>query len=160
MSRHVSSSHRSALNSLAHLSMPSERQSPPSTAVDIHEPPAGQPAPPARARRTRHLAMALVTLAVLAGAFLLSLAYPASSAQDTPDVWVTAAMRTPRNSHSLTELQDGRLLAAGGWDGTAPLASAELFDPAQRAWIPTGALSETRAYHTAARLPDGRAAVW
>ena len=111
------------------------------------------------ARRTRNLALALVTLAALAGAFLLTLAYPASSAQDAPDLWVAAAMRTPRNSHSLTELLDGRVLAAGGWDGTAPLASAEIFEPERQAWTPTGALSETRAYHTAARLPDGRVLV-
>ena len=68
-------------------------------------------------------------------------------------------MITPRNSHSLIELLDGRILATGSWDGTAPLASAELHDPARRAWLPTGTLSETRAYHTAARLPDGRVLV-
>ena len=101
-----------------------------------------------------------MTVAVAFGVvFGAMLGAPASSAQDTPDLWVTTSMLTPRNSHSLTELSDGRVLAAGGWDGAAPLASAEIFDPARRAWTPTGALSETRAYHTAARLPDGRVLV-
>ena len=43
--------------------------------------------------------------------------------------------------------------------GPRRLPTAELHDPARRAWLPTGTLSETRAYHTAARLPDGRVLV-
>ncbi len=158
MPRHTSPSQRTNPNAIPQFFIPEAPTSPPLT-VDIYDAPTAQVASACSARRTRNLALALVTLAALAGAFLLTLAYPASSAQDAPDLWVAAAMRTPRNSHSLTELLDGRVLAAGGWDGTAPLASAELFDPAQQAWRPTGALSETRAYHTAARLPDGRVLV-
>lgn len=158
MSRHPSPSHRTNPNTISPFSVPEAPKSSPLT-VDIYDAPATQVASVCSARRARHLALALLILTGLVGTLLFSLTYPVSQAQDAPDLWVTAAMRTPRNSHSLTELQDGRVLAAGGWDGIAPLASAELFDPAQRAWTLTGALSETRAYHTAARLPDGRVLV-
>ena len=162
MSRHVSSSQRSVLNFLSQLVMRADHKLSP-VAMKTCDAPAVQTAPgcgcAARAPRTRSLALALVILAGLASVFLLSLAYPASSAQDTADQWITANMITPRNSHSLIELLDGRILATGSWDETAPLASAELHDPARRAWLPTGTLSETRAYHTATRLPDGRVLV-
>lgn len=158
MSRHTSPSQRTNPNTIAQFSVSEAPKSSPLT-VDIYDAPAAQVASACCARRAHHLAMALLILAVLVGTLLFALAYPVSQAQDAPDLWVTADMRTPRNSHSLTELQDGRILAAGGWDGTAALASAELFDPVRRVWTPTGALSETRAYHTAARLPDGRVLV-
>jgi hypothetical protein len=67
------------------------------------------------------------------------------------------AMVHPRSGHTATSLRDGRILVAGGWarEGTAPLARAEVFDPA------TGAFSELNHELTvgnglAAALPDGR----
>jgi len=62
-------------------------------------------------------------------------------------------MNTVRNSHTATRLPNGRVLVAGGWDGATTLASAELYDPATKAWMPAGALREARAFHIAARLP-------
>ncbi len=41
----------------------------------------------------------------------------------------TASMAVPRISHTATLLLDGRVLVAGGCDGIAGTASAELHDP-------------------------------
>ncbi len=79
--------------------------------------------------------------------------------QATDDPWTEAVMHTPRNSHTLTLLPDGRVLAAGGWDGASPLASAELYNPATGAWQTVSPMSDTRAYPTATLLPDGRVLV-
>jgi len=59
----------------------------------------------------------------------------------------------------LTPLADGRILVAGGTDGTRFLASAELFDPTTGTWMATAPMSSPRAGHTATRLQDGRVLV-
>lgn len=71
----------------------------------------------------------------------------------------TASMATARAQHELVTLQDGSLLAIGGWDGSAPLASCERFDPATGTWAPTGSLASPRNYFTATVLGDGRVLV-
>jgi len=70
------------------------------------------------------------------------------------------AMNVARKSHTVTLLQDGRLLAAGGMDGSnQSLKSAELYDPATGRWTLTGELNEARSAHSAALLKDGRVLV-
>ncbi len=53
-------------------------------------------------------------------------------------------------------LPDGRVLVAGGNDGTTRLSSAEVFDPATNAFTPVGDMGGDRARAAAAPLPDGR----
>lgn len=70
-----------------------------------------------------------------------------------------ASMGSPRFEHSATLLDDGRILVAGGLgpaqgDGLVPLASTELYDPAADAFVQSNPLSEARANHAAALLPD------
>jgi hypothetical protein len=84
----------------------------------------------------------------------------------TVGAWtLTAPMLEPRAGHSMTVLQDGRVLVAGGhqpWanDGTGPaLASAELYDPIKGSWSPTGSMGTPRTLHASVLLPDGRALV-
>jgi hypothetical protein len=56
---------------------------------------------------------------------------------------------------TLTVLNDGRVLAAGGWDGTKRAQVAKVFDPAENAAVPTGKLITPRAEHVATLLQDG-----
>lgn len=69
---------------------------------------------------------------------------------------VTASLASPRNSHTADLLPGGRVLLAGGLNGTTALATAEIYDPADGAFSPTGSLASPRAAHTSTRLPDGR----
>lgn len=62
--------------------------------------------------------------------------------------WATA---TPLGDDLLAPV-----LFAGGFDGTAALSSAELYEPGSRTFAATGDLKDARGASAAARLPDGR----
>ena len=52
------------------------------------------------------------------------------------------------------------VLVAGGLDNTFnATASAELYNPANGTWTPTGSLNTARTNHTATLLPNGRVLV-
>lgn len=74
----------------------------------------------------------------------------------------TGAMLTSRVNATATLLADGKVLIAGGrTDGDisgtlAPLATAELYDPATGTFAPTESMSVPRFEHTATMLQDGR----
>ena len=53
-------------------------------------------------------------------------------------------------------LPGGRVLVAGGNDGTTRLSSAEVFNSATNAFTPVGDMGSDRAREAAAPLPDGR----
>lgn len=65
-------------------------------------------------------------------------------------------MSTPRASHAGVALADGRVLVAGGWDGSAATASAEIYDPKDNRWTPAGNMTAPRASGIAVRLQSGR----
>jgi hypothetical protein len=60
-----------------------------------------------------------------------------------------------RASHSATLLQDGRVLLAGGYNNTGPLATAEIYDPTTGSFTAIGNLVTPRSGHTAVLLPSG-----
>ena len=68
-----------------------------------------------------------------------------------------------RVSHTATLLSDGQVLVAGGLSGgfggdltpSDILASAELYDPANGSWSPTGSMATRRFNYSATRLSDG-----
>lgn len=70
-------------------------------------------------------------------------------------------MLEARNFYTATPLLDGTVLVAGGVGADTSdffvniLASAELYDPTTGQWTATGAMLETRIYHTATLLPGG-----
>src|SRR5207253_3188850 len=52
-------------------------------------------------------------------------------------------------------LNAGTALVAGGFDGVAAEASAELYDPTTDTWSATGSMTAFRGAHTATLLPTG-----
>jgi WD40 repeat protein len=79
---------------------------------------------------------------------------------------VTGNLNLARDSHTATLLQNGKVLIAGGTEGTlidageyVRLASAELYDPATGSWTVTGSLHTARYYHTATLLSDEKVLV-
>ena len=81
------------------------------------------------------------------------------SASGTPGPNCPGAMGTARNNGTLTLLESGKVLAAGGQPSSfgLPLASAEIYDPATGIWTPTAnAMTQSRRFHAATLLADGR----
>jgi hypothetical protein len=64
-------------------------------------------------------------------------------------------IREGRSGYSMTALEDGRAVVAGGY-GTR---TAETYDPGAGAWSLTGPMTEERHDHTATLLHDGRVLV-
>ena len=78
----------------------------------------------------------------------------------------TATMTNRRYAQTSTLLQDGAVLITGGFsfdfsacdqDGTSPaLSSAEIYDPSNGSFAPTGSMAEVRGGHTATLLTNGK----
>jgi hypothetical protein len=77
----------------------------------------------------------------------------------TTNTWATFNMPTVRALHTATRLADGRVIVAGGAQGTltAPvsIANVDVFSPATNSWTSAPALTGPRASHLAELLPDG-----
>jgi N-acetylneuraminic acid mutarotase len=72
-------------------------------------------------------------------------------------VWSsTGSMSVARAGGTMSLLNDGTVLAAGGSDGVATHWSAELWDPGTGTWSPTGSLASTRTAQTASLLANGK----
>jgi N-acetylneuraminic acid mutarotase len=88
----------------------------------------------------------------------------AAELYDPPaNTWTaTGSLNVGRTRETLTALPNGKVLAVGGNPASccsAPLASAELYDPTSGSWRLTGSMSTGRFGHTASLLPDGRVLV-
>ncbi|MFY9341766.1 MAG: kelch repeat-containing protein [Planctomycetota bacterium] len=77
----------------------------------------------------------------------------------TNNSWATVNMPTARALHSATRLANGRVVVAGGAQGTllAPtsIANVEVFNPASNSWAPAPNLLAPRGGHVADLMPDG-----
>ncbi|AUX44200.1 uncharacterized protein SOCE26_056640 [Sorangium cellulosum] len=72
-------------------------------------------------------------------------------------IWAsTPSMSSVRSAHTATLLQNGKVLVVGGYNGSAVLASAELYDPVANSWSSAGSLTTARRNHTATRLNNGK----
>jgi Galactose oxidase, central domain/Kelch motif len=74
---------------------------------------------------------------------------------------LAGTLNVSRVAHTATLLPDGKVLIAGGQDGSATEthASAELFDPTTNTFTLTGNLTTDRSSHTAVLLPNGKVLV-
>lgn len=77
------------------------------------------------------------------------------------NAWTEAAsLHQARAEPTLTRLQDGCVLALGGYgDDPSVLAAAELYDPETGTWTEVGPMQRARAGHTATALPGSRVLV-
>jgi N-acetylneuraminic acid mutarotase len=66
-----------------------------------------------------------------------------------------ASMSTARMNHTATLLASGKVLVAGGSNGSATIASAEVYDPASDTWTPVAAMSTPRQFQGAQILASG-----
>jgi hypothetical protein len=76
-----------------------------------------------------------------------------------PGIWnTTGSMITPRDQFNMVVLDDGRILAAGGHNGSNGwLTSCEIYDPNTGEWSSTGSLHFPRIwYGHFVKLHDGR----
>ncbi len=106
-------------------------------------------------RPIRSFVIGLLTIGLLA-----STAVPAIAAAS--GFWTTTGnLNTVRTGHTATLLPNGRVLVAGGGDGTSAnrLTSAELYDPVSGKWSVTGSMTTPRESHTATLLPNGQVLV-
>ncbi|MCY1082897.1 Kelch repeat-containing protein [Archangium lansingense] len=94
---------------------------------------------------------------------LFTLVFSCSSAPPPDDGLSQGLMdrelSTPRKLLPLVALADGRVLAAGGHDGSRTLMSSEVYEPETGEWRVTGAMRTARRNHAAVRLADGRVLV-
>jgi hypothetical protein len=69
-------------------------------------------------------------------------------------------MLKPRAYHAATLLMNGKVLLTGGIDSNnAPLAGAEIFDPATNSFSATGSMAQPRWMHSATLLASGKVLV-
>jgi len=101
-----------------------------------------------------------VSVGLLAIGQVASTAVPALAAAS--GFWTTTgSLNTARISHTATLLPNGRVLVAGGSDGTSGnrLSSAKLYDPVTGGWSVSGSMATPRESHTATLLPNGQVLV-
>lgn len=67
----------------------------------------------------------------------------------------TGSLTMARYGHTTTLLPNGKVLVAGGSDGTTVLASAELYDPDTGTFTLTGSMTVARLDHQATSLSNG-----
>lgn len=98
----------------------------------------------------------LVTVGLVVGAAIPALAGTAAFNK-------TGSMNTARMGHSATVLANGKVLVAGGWNGSdlSPIvfASAELYDPVRGKWSFTGSMTVARTGQSAVLLQNGEVLV-
>jgi N-acetylneuraminic acid mutarotase len=68
----------------------------------------------------------------------------------------TNAMASTRYHHTATLLPNGKVLIAGGFSGSSPMVTAEMYDPALGTWSATGTMAHARYLHTATLLSNGK----
>ena len=89
---------------------------------------------------------------------VLSQAAPESHSlqAEAAETATSESMTAERHGHTATRLADGRILIAGGENGSGTLNQAELYDPAADNFSAAANMTAARSGHSATRLADGR----
>lgn len=112
--------------------------------------------PSPRGARGRRPAAASTAAAVT---LLLSIAAAGPASAATSGTWTdTANKPTPRYDQVAALLNDGRVLVAGGSNGSS-MTAADVYNPATDLWTPTAPLKTARRAAAAVTLTDGRVLV-
>jgi hypothetical protein len=94
------------------------------------------------------------------GALVACLLVASPGLAATSGTWTpTDPMELGRSFFTANVLRDGRVLVAGGFDGSSgniEFKSAELYDPSTASWTPAANMNDVRAAAVSARLPSGR----
>ena len=96
---------------------------------------------------------AALTLALVASAAPAVAQEPWADLEGDPGL---LRMHDARMSFTATPLRDGKVLIAGGHDGSVFHRSAEVFDPQSQRFRQVGDMATPRYGHRATTLPDGR----
>lgn len=84
----------------------------------------------------------------------LRFAYIVTQRDQNP--WTSVgSLSAPRSNLTLTQLPNGRVLAAGGADASTTLDVSETLNPADRTWTTVARMKRARSHHTATLLPNG-----
>ncbi|MEM7374549.1 MAG: kelch repeat-containing protein [Bacteroidota bacterium] len=73
------------------------------------------------------------------------------------EMWTQATeMLQPRTQFTSVVLDDGRVMAIGGSNGTAETNTCEIYDPSTNSWSFTDTLAVNTSFASSVKLPDGR----
>ena len=141
-----------------------------SASAELYDPATGTWSPTAS---MNHMRLHFAAARLLDGRVLVSGGYDGSCDETSCGigVWNNAEVYDPvaqtwtptadpdegRAGHTMTVLDDRRVLVAGGGlnDNSNPLRTAEIFDPTTGLWAPAGEMSTPRVMHASTLLGDG-----
>ncbi len=110
--------------------------------------------------RENHQVAALGDLAIAAGGWNGSeVTNTAETFDSATEEWLpVASMATPRSTFAMCDLNNGYVIAAGGWDGNSgpSLATTEIYDAELDEWMEGPDLTEGRSFLRSTKLSDGR----
>lgn len=110
--------------------------------------------------RYRHTSVILADGSVfVAGGVVSGAVYITASAELYSPAIEAPNLGTARSGHTATTLPDGRILVTGEGFGGPALASAEIFNPATRAWAAAAPMAIARSHNSATLLLNGKVLV-
>ncbi|CAF3849754.1 unnamed protein product [Adineta steineri] len=102
---------------------------------------------------------ALIAGLILAVVTTLWLTSSNENASTTGTWSITGTTNYVRYIHTASVLTNGKVLVAGGYNGSGSLNSSELYDPSTGVWTVTGSMNYARFRHTASVLTNGKVLV-
>src|SRR6185295_10016804 len=95
-------------------------------------------------------------VALVTGQQMAPASHTLSAEEAAPAPVESTTMLVERRGHTATRLADGRVLIAGGENGSGTLNETEIYDPAAGTFSAAANMGTARADHSATLLADGR----